>query len=690
MKNKDLFIVFILLFAFFVSYLVDTISVIRVILGFLFVLFLPGYSLTSLILSSHGYNDIERLIISCGLSLALSPLLSFLVFEFVGHSFILVCLAVFISCISLFAFYKRLKSERTEVSSKSDKIIDKETIDRKVAFIAATSGVLVVVIAFYFKSFPTIGSPLISDILITSLVFILSLLLVIASFAVKTLKETYFILLNCLLFTFVARTIIYLRLSYPPLHDPYCFFIAFLNIYNYHTLNPVQNLYLEGVLHWPLMLLITYDLVLATGLDPIYFFKFQEPILGIFFFLAIFVLAKEITKNDGVALLAGLFSSLASHIIFFQSEYHPQGLIFTFFAFLAYSIIKLLDGKSIMSYSLIALSFVAAIVLTHYFSSLLLAVVFATIFLCTNALAILERKVEGWPFEIVKNPAHNALFLIIVISALAYHLYSYPQHLEKYIKMTFGIPYAYQAEVVAISAPFPSNVIKNVRVLVFILSLISVVYILKTKDKKEFYLAQFWLSFIIFGLIGNYFIWLEVGRITAFYEALTGVFASITLFRFKDEWAKRISKSKRTIVATLIASTIITCSFFGGTYVPAYYFKSFGVNDCYFCSNRLPDMDLYPPAGIWINAHVSGDARYVTDYYGRYGFTGIIVFFWGEKSMEKVSGTVDPIGYMTKSVALNERAYLILNHGYEYQNYKDLVHLCDLIYTNGEIEIHIR
>jgi hypothetical protein len=220
--------------------------------------------------------------------------------------------------------------------------------------------------------------------------------------------------------------------------------------------------------------------------------------------------------------------------------------------------------------------------------------------------------------------------------------------------------------------------------------LISVAYILKTKDKNEFYLSTFWLSFIIFGLIGNYFIWLEVGRITAFYEVVAGVFGSLTLFRFKDKWAKRIGENKRAIIAVLVASTMVTCSFFGGTYVPAYYFKSFGTNDYYYCSNRLPSINSYPPAGEWIKAHAHEDAKYVTDSYGRYGFTDIIVFFWGERSLEKVMCSENPIDYMLKSIAPNEQTYLVLNHGYEYQNYEDLVHLCNLIYTNGEIEIHTK
>jgi hypothetical protein len=691
MRNKDLLLTFIFLVAFFQSFLMDKTEAIRAILGFLFVLFLPGYSLTSILFSSNSYNNLERLILSFGLSVALSPIISLLVLKLASHAFLLPCLAFFIIFFSLLAYLKRLKMESVETNSKSDTSI-KRKLDRKIILILSASSILVATTAFYFKFFPTIVNPLISDLLITILIFVLSLLLVAGSFLVKTSTESLCMLLPCLMFTFIARIVMYLRLPYPPLWDPYAFLVAFLNIHDYHTLEPVLTWWLpelKGVLPWPLMLLITENLVLASGLDFTYLFRFQEPLLGTLFFLAIFILTKEVAKNDGAALLAGLFSSLASHVIFFQSEYHAQGLVFVLLAFLIYSIIRSLDSDHAVTYRIIALLFVPAIALSHYFSSLFLAIIFASIVFVTNLMVLLKHRVKKWPIKIVEDNQNNALFLTIAISAVSYHIYSYSKHFEEYIKIVFTTLHPYQAEIISVATPFPTNIIKNMRLALLSLALISIAYIWKTRDKKEFYLATFWLSFIIFSVIGNFLIWLEVGRITAFYETVTGVFGALTLFRFRDKWVKSISKSKKTVVAVLTASIIITCSFFGGTYVPAYYFKSFGIDDHYWCSNRLPNIGSYPPAGEWIKTYTSVEAKYVTDR-DKYGFTCSLVFFWGERSPENIVATNNLIGEALKRMVSSEQTYLVLNHGYEYRDYENLVRSCDLIYTNGEIGIYTK
>jgi len=444
---------------------------------------------------------------------------------------------------------------------------------------------------------------------------------------------------------------------------------------------------IEGALCWPIMYLITESLTTIAGINYISLWKFQEPLLGVVFFLAIFILAREVTRSNGIALLAALLASFASHIIFYQSEYHFQGLALIMFAFLVYSFIKS-ESTGGIAYRLLILLFVPACILSHYFSSLFLAVVFAIFLFIMQFLKIGGKKL---PIRITEEGISNSsIFLIIIISSLAYHLYVYSKHFETYVKMILSTTHSYGAPLFGSSgAFFITNITKSVRWITFALAVISIAYILKTKDKKELYLAIFWLIFLILGFIGEYLIWLEVGRIVVFYELITGTFAAMTLFRFRDIWISKISRNKKTFVACLLASIIITFTFFGGHYMPAYYFKSFGMNDHYWCSNRLPNMDAYIPAGKWMNNYVPNSSKFITDF-DRYGFTCSMVLFWGKKSAENIIKTNSPINMGTKILLQEQNVYVVLNEGYRYSNYESFTHLVNRTYTNGEIGVYIK
>jgi len=561
-----------------------------------------------------------------------------------------------------------------------------KSVDKKLIVISILSWILLPIITFYFKFFPTIGNSLISDLFIVGLIFSLFLILTIGSLLIKNHTDVFYLLPQCLILTFLARIIWYLRISYPALWDPYAHLVSFLNIHRYHTLNPIMDWWapdIEKTLHWPILYLITEELIIATGINYIHVWRFQEPLLGIVFFLIIFILAREVAKDNRIALLAANFTSFASHIIFYQSEYHMQGLALIFFAFLIYSFIK---SESTNSYRLLTLLFMLACIFSHYFSSLFLAVVFATMIV----MQFLSKKLS----IVIRGESNSSfIFLIFIICSLAYHLYVFSKHFETYMEMILSTAYPYNAPLFSPSgAFFVTTIIKSVRWVVFALAVVSVIYILKTKNKKEYYLATFWLIFLILGFVGQFLIWLEVGRIVTFYETITGIFAALTLFRFRDLWVHRINRSKKTFIVCLLTSSILTCTFFGGHYIPAYYFKSFGMNDAYWCSNRLPNMDAYVPAGKWLNIFVPSDSKFVTDF-DRYGFTSSLVLFFGEKSPKNIIKTNSPIKdglKLFKHLKQKEDVYVVLNQAYKYSNFKDFLRYSNLIYTNGEIGIYTR
>lgn len=238
--------------------------------------------------------------------------------------------------------------------------------------IAIVTYLLLALLAIYFKQIPTIINTTISNSFIFMLVFALTLLLVYGTFLIKKTNDIYFLLPQSLIFTFIARAVPNLRLSYPPLHDPYFHFVSTLNVIEYGTLRPILGWWYSGIdtqLHWPDMHLITTALVEITNIDVMQFFRFQEPFLGIIFFMAVFLLTKTVTNNISVALLAGLFASINDIIIFYQSEYHPQGISIIYFVLLLYAFLKSRQVIDIR-YRYISLIFGAVFITSHYFTPL--------------------------------------------------------------------------------------------------------------------------------------------------------------------------------------------------------------------------------------------------------------------------------------------------------------------------------
>ena len=184
---------------------------------------------------------------------------------------------------------------RFSISLGGDEILRK----RFLLCLSIISWVLIAVSALYFKFFPTLINPVFSDILIASLIFILLLSLVVGSFMVQSSKELVLFMPQYLLICFFARCVRYLRLSYPMLWDPYAFLATFLNIHDFGTLKPIySNWYpgMESLVNWPSMLIITECLSRIGGIDYMWLFNYQQPILGMIFFLGVYLLAHGLQK----------------------------------------------------------------------------------------------------------------------------------------------------------------------------------------------------------------------------------------------------------------------------------------------------------------------------------------------------------------------------------------------------------
>ncbi len=559
---------------------------------------------------------------------------------------------------------------------------------RRLTIIAIITYLLLIPLATYFKYFPTIINSEVNNIFIFLLVFLLTLLLVYGAFIIKKYNDVYLLLPQSLIFVFIARALPNLRLSYPPLHDPYYHFVCTLNVIKYGTLKPVLDWWYYGVntqLHWPDMHLLTTALVRITDIDVMQIFRFQEPLMGIIFFLAVFVLAKTVTKNNGIAILSALFASLSGIMIFYQSEYHPQGLAVILLILLLYAFIKSRLMNDI-HFRYVAFIFCIAFTLSHYFTPLFLALIFSGYILSTWIVRFLPlfSSIKNRFHEVIKNTELDYSFLLIVIvSSLVYHFIVYSEPVKNFIhSITTQLP-LFAHLIGQPGAPLLTSILRGSKWGLFILAMVSVIWILKTKNINEFRLAVFFACIVLAGVVGNYIIVLPLDRLVGFYTIFTAVFASLTLFRFKNKWFGGIQKNRKVILVTLVASLLIVCGFFNSQ-TPAYFFKDSGMNTYYWYSNELSSMDKYGITGSWIRNYTSNDSIYVTQF-----DTLVLPFYYAERPLNNIRVN----RYVSMKTIIYTPGYAILNpskpdfYSQGTFNQKEYLKSTNIIYTNGVIVI---
>lgn len=551
---------------------------------------------------------------------------------------------------------------------------------RHLKFIAIITYLQLALLGIYFKQFPTIVNATITNLFIFMLVFTLTSLIIYGAFLVKKTNDIYFLLPQSLIFTFIARAVPNLRLSYPPLHDPYYHFVCTLNVIEYGTLRPILDWWYWGInsqLHWPNMHLITTALVEITNIDVMQFFRFQEAFMGMIFFMGVFLLTKTVINNNGVALLAGLFASISDIIIFYQSEYHPQGISIVYFVLLLYAFAKSRQVIDVR-YRYISLIFGAVFITSHYFTPLFLALIFSSyiaVMLMARIFSFFNAIWDKYGNMFEDVTSDYAYFLIVIIASFSYHFFVYYGPLKAFIEMASGPTLKTHLISVGQSVPLLSSILSSFKWGIFILAIISILFISKTKNTNEFRLGVITVCIICAGVAGNYVITSPLDRIIGFYVPFAAIFASFTLHRFKDEWFRGIHKNRKIIVAVLIASIIMTAGFFNSQ-TPAYFFKDSGVDTFYWYSNRLPSMDEYKVAGKWIGSYSMKDSKYGTEF-----DTRIIPFFYGKQSENSII-------YEPTAKLFN---YMLINSAIPYkynENKKSFVSDLNVIYDNNELEIY--
>jgi hypothetical protein len=536
---------------------------------------------------------------------------------------------------------------------------------------------LVIPLVLYFKYFPTIINSLITNALFLALMSSLAALLVYGCFLTKKSLDVYLLLPQILMIAFVVRAVPYLRLSDTTQLDSFWHLLTTTNVLNFGVTNNGLSWWYDAStqLHWPLMHMQTVATVLTSGIDMGWVWRFQEPFLGILFVLAAFILAKLVLKNDGMALLSAVIALSAGQVIYYQAEYHPQGIAFTYFVFVAYVFLKFREAKNRSMFGAF-LIFLAALVFCHPFSSLFIGLFAFSIILISFTFMHAPRIRPEFKTLLKELSGDYLIWLLIGISALAYHILGYFYFASELIKISTSAGTHVELINIGPAVPLLYTVLTAPQYILLLLAAVSLVLTVRSQSMTRVRCAVLAVAFIVVGFFGNYTGAMPLDRTAGFYAAFGAVFVAITVYSIKDQWFPTINKSVKTgLVIALICIPIVAGIL--GSQVPAYFFQDSGADTFYFSSNDLSSLNRENTTGTWIYGHVDKNAAIAGEF-----DTYPAVYYYG----------VHPLMHRFNASTVNESNYIVVNPSIPYSsNFNKTAYLnsINVVFDDGKLNIGV-
>jgi len=500
-------------------------------------------------------------------------------------------------------------------------------LNRQLVLYSIVAYILLSFYAAYFKFFPTIVSSGFSNFLIIAVLTVLLGILVLEPFQLKTTNELYLVLPHYILFAFITRVLPTLRFTYQPLSDPYHYSICTLNIVDYGTLDPVLSWWYGQVqqqLTWPNLHLVGSFLMDLTGIHSIEFLRYVAPMGGTLFFLGVFLLAKEVTGNIKIALLAGLFAATGDSVIFYQSEYHPQGLAFVYFVFMIALLVRYFSRPTPMN-GFLAIMCTIVFSLSHHFSSIFIGLLSAFIIFY---IVFFDKKLsERFAFK-NSRPLQKLLVLWIIIAVTAFfnHIFTYPAFWTIIRKTLDKSEVSPRGALLTMGSQVPLQVsfLNSMKYCLLLLGIISILYIYRSRNKKEFLCFLIVIGVVIAGVVGTFIAFIPVDRLIGFYIPIIALFAALTVYRFYNDWFVHWSKQLKLIIILGVSLMILLAGPLN-FYAPALIFHDSSSNPYYWHSNDFSGFSTYGVPGDWIK-----DYTLQRSIFTIYNNLDMIPYFYGQ------------------------------------------------------------
>lgn len=504
------------------------------------------------------------------------------------------------------------------------------------------------IFARFHNSSPPGGSALLLDLAFLFALAVATMSIVWLCLRTKTHHESFVALALITGFGVLIRSIPNLRLSFPPLHDPYYYFVGSINITEYGTISPELSGWFSNLalhLKWPLLQLISAMGIESSGLEGFFMLRFLNPLLSVLLPLSVFLLGRHVFNSIRIGLVAAMLATSLDACVFYQSEFHPQGVAISLLALLIFAMFRFASSKKTpMAIALLLLT--SAIILSHHFSSLFLALVGALLILLVSVTWRLLRNNDGaakrGPFSRpIMQPLRVSLVLIAVLCA-AYDILVGYQAVREFFSslMTSSPPSLLLAA--GSGVPLFVTLFGSYKWVMLLISIPAVIHVIKSRDEVQISTLLLLITIVASIGIGNFITGGPTDRLIAFCFTIVAVFAARTLLKERQtRWrAKRLARVG-------LACAISCLSIFSvlNAQIPAFYFDSAGQNGYFWYSNDISSIQHYGDAGSWINESGLQKETFFVEF-----DTYVIPFYYSHVPLERIrqaAPDTHPLGGVT-------------------------------------------
>ncbi|GEM_PF-3876631 len=496
----------------------------------------------------------------------------------------------------------------------------------------------VMVLGFVVFAYLVVRRPFQSDPSVQNLAVLIDLLIAtlstgIAAASVRSGRSWVIFSAHLVVAGFLVRLIPSLILSLPPYQDPYPYFSTFLIAWRSKSFSPTSFSWFKATpaeLHWPLLQSLTVEIRAWTGMSLTDLIILVPPALGALTCVAASLVAYSVYRSWRTAAIAGLLVSFTDVVIFYQSEYHPQGVALLTFSLLIYLILESRAALRLGA-SILTLLVAGAFLLTHHASALVVPLVLLPLL----AIPFLARLVttygsEGWlarfklremlkdldmgPFERLVP-----IVLLLVVCGLSMQIFLSNSILLLVVHQfdRGGLPIANASTGTSLWL----LLLRFGKYLLLPISFVGLFLSARRMDAKRLILLVLAVGLAAASAPALATGSTSIDRIISFWALFASVLAAFGLTR----WLPGALGIRRWAGALAVGAIAIYSSLgILDAQIPAFYLSHTPRVRGLFYGNALPNSRSIALAGHWVRYHIPRTAYVDTDFATRVG-----VFFFG-------------------------------------------------------------
>ncbi len=464
-----------------------------------------------------------------------------------------------------------------------------------------------------------------------------SLALVVASAEVKTATGWLLVGANALLIGFLVRSLPALVLEFAPLHDGYFYLVSLLNVTQAGTLEPAYSTWYSLVgqqLDWPVLQLLSAQIAAWSGVAPVDVARHLPAVVGSFTYFAVGLLAYATFRSWGVAALAGVLGGFADAVLYYQSEYQPQGLAILVVLFFLFLLVASRTAPSIRA-RLLVIVVGAGLLFTHHGSTLMLPFLVGPLVVLpifARMVPSVDRagKATGRGAGVVKVLAglaeYRSVGVLLVVAAVALHVYYYDGILRLMLRTVDPSALFNAGSSTGAPPELWYSALRATKYVLLVMGLIGFFRCLRSPTSNALLLAVLTLGLVVGTLVGLVALPAGASRFLALTLPVIGVFAAYALIG-GDQPSAGVRKLVRfgalTLAGLYVAAGIANAQASSVAYLLTDPPRSAGA----WYGDALPRTDLVALAGQWLGKTDSPDRIYAVDF-----STRMAPFFYGHIS----------------------------------------------------------